>query len=306
MILIISHKEDYTTDFLVNILNKRNLPYFRLNTDDIGIRHKITYSSDSNNSISLDGYTNFNSVWFRRTKPPNLEFSRHNEQAFFIKDFRSFLKNLWLSLDIKNWVSYPEHIYKAENKLYQLQIAQSLNFKIPKTIISTDKVEIKNFYKNNNGRLIIKPLSGGRFIENGKPKLIFTNKVIEDHILENSGFVSFPMIFQEEILKEYELRVTVVGDQVFSAKVDSQSNINTKTDWRKDRIKFYKYNLPNEISEKCIELVSALNLKFGAIDLIKTKSSYVFLEINPNGQWVWVENDTGLKISDAIIKYLTE
>ena len=306
MILIISHKEDYTSDYLINILNKREIPYHRLNTDDIGIKHDINYQSGSNIRISIDGYENFKSIWFRRTKSPDFSFSNENERAFFVKDFKAFLNNLWSSLDVKNWISHPYNIDKAENKLYQLKIAKSIGFDIPQTIVSTDKEKIELFFKDNNEQVIIKPLFGGRFFENGKAKLIFTNKVKKEHILNGKDFISFPMIFQQEIIKEYELRVTVVDDKVFSAKVDSQSNVSTQLDWRKDRTQFTKYNLPESITEKCKEIVRTLNLKFGAIDLIKTDSGYVFLEINPNGQWVWIENDTGLKISDEIIKLLTK
>ncbi|WP_345005774.1 hypothetical protein [Snuella lapsa] len=121
--------------------------------------------------------------------------------------------------------------------------------------------------------------------------------------------MEFPLvkinIFQNEISKEYELRVTVVNGKIFAAKIDSQSNDNTKLDWRKGRLKFSRYRLPQHIEEMCLRITSKLNLNFGAIDLIKTKNNYVFLEINPNGQWVWIENDTGLNISDEIINFLT-
>ena len=79
----------------------------------------------------------------------------------------------------------------------------------------------------------------------------------------------------------------------------------SKTDWRKGNLKFYKSSLPEDISMKCVQLVKELNLSFGAIDIIKNiKGEYFFLEINPNGQWVWIENETKLKISHELIKQL--
>jgi len=116
-----------------------------------------------------------------------------------------------------------------------------------------------------------------------------------------------PSIFQEYIEKDYELRITVVGERVFSAKVESQHNEKTKIDWRKEKLKFTEYKLPDAISKKCVLLLKTLDLNFGAIDLIKTKSGeYIFLEINPNGQWAWIEFDTKLEISEAIISFLTQ
>ena len=79
----------------------------------------------------------------------------------------------------------------------------------------------------------------------------------------------------------------------------------TKIDWRKKKIPFQPYLLPNEISEKCLALTQKLNLSFGAIDIIRNKNGeYIFLEINPNGQWAWLETEAGLKISDEIINFL--
>jgi glutathione synthase/RimK-type ligase-like ATP-grasp enzyme len=100
--------------------------------------------------------------------------------------------------------------------------------------------------------------------------------------------------------------VTVIGEKVFSAKINSQILNETKIDWRKKKMPFEKYELPKGISDKCILITKKLQLSFGAIDLIKKlNGEYVFLEINPNGQWAWLETELDLKISDEIINYLT-
>lgn len=304
MILIISHKDDYTTDYLVNILNKRGISYHRLNTEDIGTIHKISILYDPKRTTSIDKYNSFHSVWFRRTKLPNNKFLSQDEHNFYNRDFRFFLNSFWQTIKANKWLSNPDVVYRAENKLLQLSVAHKSGFSIPETVISTEKLKVRKFYEKHKGNIILKPMFEGRYFEDGEQKLIFTNKVKEKH-LNKEDYCLFPIIFQEEIQKEYELRVTVVDDTVFSAKVNSQSKNNTKVDWRRDRLKFEPYSLPEEIKLKCIELTKQLGLSFGAIDLIKTKDQYVFLEINPNGQWVWIESDTGLKISDAIINYLT-
>lgn len=305
MILIISHKDDYTTDYLVNILNKRKISYHRLNTEDIGAKHEVTVLYEPKLVTQIDHQNFFQSVWFRRTKLPENRISSPVEQKFYDRDFRLFLNSFWTTIRTDKWLSYPDFVYRAENKLLQLSIAHELGLKTPETIISTDRIKIKEFHKKHNGNIILKPLFEGRFIEGGEQKLIFTNKVKEVH-LKQEDYLLFPIIFQEEISKDYELRVTVVDDKVFSAKVNSQSKESTKVDWRRDRLKFELYSLPKEIELKCIKLVKKLGLAFGAIDLIRSNDQYIFLEINPNGQWVWIESDTGLKISEAIINYLID
>lgn len=246
----------------------------------------------------------FKAVWFRRVKVPIVAFDSIEENDFYNKDLQSFFGNLWNTLSTDKWLSNPNAIYKAENKILQLSVARRIGFTIPNTIISTDSKIIQTFCLENKQRIIIKPISKSRFKTGGEEKIIFTSSLQTNHVGDES-FVSFPMIFQNEIEKEYELRVTVVGNEIFAAKVDSQSDSDSKLDWRRKRLKFEPYNLPFDIQKLALRLVQELGLGFGAIDIIKTKYGYVFLEINPNGQWVWIESDTGLKISDAIIQYLT-
>lgn len=306
MILIVSHKEDFTTDYLVNILNKKNVKYLRFNTDDIVDKHKILIHSENNKiSISIDDVKKFHSVWYRRTKIPNVLFDNIIERNLFSKDIINFTKSIFQLITAEKWLSNPYKISDSENKLLQLKYAVEIGFKVPNTIISNTKNEIINFYKENSENVILKPLYNGRVIDGENQKLIFTNKLNFDEFLKDE-FLSFPILFQENVQKDYEIRVTIVDKKIFSAKVKSQENPNSKIDWRRERLKFEPIVLPNEINKMCLEIVHRLGLNFGAIDLIKDKNGdYIFLEINPNGQWVWIEIDTGLKISDAIIEFLT-
>jgi glutathione synthase/RimK-type ligase-like ATP-grasp enzyme len=125
------------------------------------------------------------------------------------------------------------------------------------------------------------------------------------HIEKLNDFDITPCIFQELVEKDIELRITVIGEKVFVAGINSQTNEISKIDWRRGELKFYETIIPQNIETMCIALVKKLNLRFGAIDMIKDKNgNFVFLEINPNGQWVWIENETGLKISEALIDEL--
>ncbi|GEL12033.1 RimK-like ATP-grasp domain-containing protein [Flavobacterium glycines] len=300
-ILIITHKEDYTSDFVINKLNLRNVKYKRFNCEDIINKN---YKIDNNFKLEFDGETNFGSVWFRRTKLPIIENQNLAEKAYLLSEYESLLKNLFSTIDAK-WLSNPFSIYQAENKLYQLRLAKSLGFKTPNTLVTNSKEDLKTFYFNNSKSVIIKPLSQSRINNNNETEYIFTNILKESHIEELEKYDLTPCIFQEKIEKSIELRVTVVGKNVFTAGVNSQILEATKTDWRKEKLEFYPEEIPNDIKEKCISLVKMLNLKFGAIDLIKDKEgNYIFLEINPNGQWAWIENETGLNISDSIINEL--
>lgn len=303
MILIITHKQDYTADFVVNKLNKRGIQYKRLNCEDL-LNTKYSFNLDQKYNFSFDGVDNFHSVWFRRIKFPELIGLQEEEKNYIITEYDSLLKNLFAVIDAK-WLSNPKHIYNAENKILQLKEAKKIGFNVPSTIITNDKQKIIDFYKQNNRDIIIKPLAQTRINYKNDAAFIFTNKVNEDLISSIDQYDITPCIIQQNIKKEYEIRVTVVNDKVFAASVYSQSNENTKIDWRKESLNFNAIEIPKEISEKCVQLLNALQIKFGAIDLIKTPNGeYIFLEINPNGQWAWIEMQTGQNISDEIIKYL--
>jgi glutathione synthase/RimK-type ligase-like ATP-grasp enzyme len=304
MILIITHKTDFTADFVINKLNHNSIKYKRFNCEDI-LNYNCSVRINEKLNYSILHENRFNAVWFRRTQLPEISDLPVNEKIYILNEIDSLINNLFAIIDTK-WVSHPLFVYKAEDKLFQLKVARDLGFEIPDTLITNSKEELKSFYYEQNGRIIVKPISQTRIENKETPSFIFTNKITREQIDKLDNFDLTPCIYQKEIEKEYELRVTVVGDNVFSAAIDSQSDSETKIDWRKKKLTFYKIEIPKPLEYLCVEIVKKLNLSFGAIDLIKSKDGhYIFLEINPNGQWAWIETQTGLNISEAIMNELT-
>ena len=304
MIFIITHKDDFTVDFVIEKLNKKGIRYYRFNCEDIDSR-EYSFSLGNSTNYHINNIDKINSVWFRRTKLPEIETKNSAEKLFLLNEYDALLSNIYQILSPKKWLSKPIYVYEAENKLLQLKLASLIGLIFPDTLVTNDKTAVVDFFKKHKSKVIIKPLSQGRIIDNNQTKNIFTNLLSKEYIDNIDKYTLTPSILQPYIEKEYEIRVTIVNGKVFSAKVDSQKLENTKIDWRKEKISFSKYSLPQEISDKCLTLVEKLNLSFGAIDLIKTSNGeYVFLEINPNGQWAWIEFDTGLPISDEIINFL--
>jgi glutathione synthase/RimK-type ligase-like ATP-grasp enzyme len=99
----------------------------------------------------------------------------------------------------------------------------------------------------------------------------------------------------------------MVGERAFAVLIDSQKDNETQIDWRRGEIplKHLIIELPNNILSQCVSLLKILNLRFGAIDFILDKSgNFIFLEINPNGQWAWIEKQTEYDISNEIVNLL--
>ncbi|MFW5795528.1 MAG: MvdC/MvdD family ATP grasp protein [Bacillota bacterium] len=316
MILIISNKEDITTDFLINKLNNYCIKYFRLNTDEILRSIALNFDFANNkyniydkNTDSVINLSDIKSVYFRRPKLPKISGNLSTGEELFVKNEIKFtLEGLYKILDNKFWINNVYRIREAENKIYQLLFARKLGFSIPSSLISTVEKSTRDFIEKNNNNCIIKPIKSGLIQDDKDPKNIFTSLLSKKDI-KNLDRVKFcPSYFQKNITKKADIRVTVVGKKIFAAKISSQEYKETSIDWRKGnniRLDYNKIKLPAVIRNKCIDMTRNLGLTFSAIDLIlNKKDEYIFLEINPNGQWAWIENRLGYSISSELINLL--
>ena len=201
------------------------------------------------------------------------------------------------------------HIRHAENKQLQLQVARDLGLDIPRTLTTNDAAAVRAFAKSCEDGMVTKMLSSFAIYDEGKELVVFTNPVKPDDLADLSGLNLCPATFQELLPKSLEIRATVVGDRVMSAAVDSQISARAVHDWRRDGVRmiqdWQEYQLPNEVEEKVLRLMDYFSLNYGAIDVILTPDGrHVFLELNPCGEFFWLERTPGLPISGAIADVL--
>ena len=135
--------------------------------------------------------------------------------------------------------------------------------------------------------------------------LLFTRRVRREELSRITQRAhNCPIILQEYIEKDFELRITIVGNKTFACAIHSQKSKKTSEDWRRydiDNTPHEIFDLPRDINDKLVSLVKHLGLVFGCIDMIVTpKGEFVFLEINPNGQWLWIERLTGMPIGEEL------
>lgn len=315
-VLIITNKGDITTDFIVRELKSQNISFYRLNTEEITKSISLSFNIEEKEFTILDKSSNsryncfdFTSVYYRRPEIPSINIDKlsNGEQIFVRNELSYFLEGLYKILKNALWFSPVYAIREAENKVHQLIKAQELGFEIPKSLLTTEYEAALDFFNSTSSNCIIKPIKSGLINESENDKVVFTSKISE-FPEEPSAIQNCPSFFQEHIGKIADLRVTVVGNKVFATEILSQENEDTKVDWRRGEnvLIHRKVTLPKDIHDKCILLVSDLNLKFGAVDFIIDKEgNYIFLEINPNGQWAWIENQTNYPISKEIVKILT-
>lgn len=183
----------------------------------------------------------------------------------------------------------------AENKLAQLACARTVGLTIPDTLITNDPQKIRHFITSHlsNG-VIYKPFKPAIWESDGNVAIVYTSTVQLDDLPEDEVLKLSPAIFQEQVPKTYELRVTCMGHEVVTAQLNSQATTTGRVDWRMASEKemcIERVTIPKTIEHKCRAMLDSLGLVFGCFDFVVTPSGeYVFLEVNQMGQFLWIED----------------
>ena len=206
-------------------------------------------------------------------------------------------------------MDHLHHIRHAENKQLQLQVAREFGLDTPRTLTTNDRIAVLAFAKSCEAGMVTKMLSSFAIYEAGKELVVFTNPVTPEDLADLSGLSLCPATFQELLTKSLEIRVTVVGQRVMSAAVDSQVSARATHDWRRDGVRmihdWQPYQLPSAVEEKILRLMHYFSLNYGAIDIILTPDGrHIFIELNPCGEFFWLERSPGLPISEVIAELL--
>lgn len=324
MVLIFTNKEDSHPNFVIERLAASGVPVFRLNTEALLTDYEFSWWADAfgcdftirckSNGLSVRG-SEVTAVWDRRPeKPAELPIvstesvNRHNlKEAFgFLYFIRYYLKDVPSIGSIAN--DRP-----ASSKMLQMKYAMEVGFNIPPTCFSNTKEAVSG-YVSEGRNYVLKPIENDSLWdeEAGTQWVFFAARTTAEDLLgaPEDAYSQTVSFIQEYVDKAFELRLTVVGDKVFACKIDSQAQQDDtgRIDWRQGcdhGIKWSRFDLPESIAGKCTAFLRRMGLNFGCFDFIVTPSGeYVFLECNPNGQWLWIELETGLPISQAIAEFL--
>ena len=240
------------------------------------------------------------SFWWRRPQTFVMpEGMGANERAFALTELSTALQGMWQASEAL-WVNDIVRDAAAAHKPWQLELARRIGLSIPDTLITTDPAQARAFWQARGGEVIYKP-----FLQTFH-SWRETRKLKREELPLLDQLRLAPVIFQSLVPGAADLRVTIIGSEVFPAAVDLEK-VEYALDVRLNQQAYKRHDLPPAVSEALLRLMRELGLEYGAIDLRLTPDGeYVFFEVNPAGQFLFVEHACGLPISKALAAHLAK
>ncbi|MFF2957369.1 ATP-grasp ribosomal peptide maturase [Streptomyces sp. NPDC057963] len=309
-VLVATEADDVTSDMVITELNRRNVPVARFNPADIGA--DLTVSARFGTcpapvagqvctpSRTVD-LTHIRSVYWRRPVWPAFDHLGADDARFAAAQARYGLGGILYALDGPLWVNHPLRNAAADYKPTQLAVAQRLGLTVPPTLVTNDPDEARSFVASHD-QVVFKTLRWTPCRRDGVPVTGWADPVTAPEIDESVRVV--PHLFQAVVDKVADLRVLVVGREAFAVRIQSGM-----LDWRKDysALSYSVVDLPDRMGKALLAYLEHFGLVSGSFDLAVDKVGDLWwLELNPNGQWGWLEESTGLAMSAAFADLLTQ
>lgn len=310
-VVVLTQPLDVTADYVVAELSARSVPVFRCDLAqfpqtlsvaarlaDGGWRGTLHLPS---RGLDLDEVG-----WIYYRRPTMFTLPEHLNQVQRHWSLRQARLGLGGVLAAHPWwLNHPADIAAAEYKPVQLALAAQAGLTVPPTLITNDAEQARRFAQQH-GTIYTKPLAPGLIIDESTAKLLYATQITAADIDDTVAVTAH--LFQRAVPKAYEVRLTVVDGNHFAVRIDADSP-DARVDWRSDypHLRYQPITTPQPIRTAVDRLMTRLRLRYGALDFVVTPDNeWVFLEINPNGQWAWIQDATGLPIAAAIADALTQ
>lgn len=312
VILILAQATDLTADAVVDALRARDADVARVDTADFPLSLQLAAMP---NRASSSG-----SMWTQGRELPldavRAVYRRHPAQFTFPADLSVAEHRLAtlesvagiggvLAAQSWRWIDRPSAVADASYKPLQLRRAVECGMNVPESLVTNSGPHAREFAKQLGGDIIYKSLSTGVITEEGGLRIVYTTRLRPDD-LEDRTISTCCHLFQRWVPKAFDVRMTVVGTNVFAVAVHTTS-AEAHTDWRSryDDLTYEICEVPDDVHDAAIRYLRSFNLTYGAFDFSVTPDQqWWFLECNPSGQWGWIADETGLPIADALAEEL--
>lgn len=306
--MVVTEADDPTADMVITELNRRAVPVVRFNPADIGGDLAVSARFGTGPAL-LSGQvrtpsrtadlSGIRSLYWRRPTWPAFEHLGEADARFAAAQVRHGLGGVLYGLPGCRYVNHPLRNAEAEHKPLQLAVARRLGLTVPPTLVTNDLGEARRFIGSHRDA-IHKVLRWTPYRQGGTGLTTWTEPVTADEL--DASVTVVPHLFQARVDKVADLRVVVVGDQVFAVRIDSDL-----LDWRKDysALGYVVVDLPDSLEKALVAYLEQFGLSSGSFDLaVDRAGDFHWLELNPNGQWGWLEDETGLPLTVAFADLL--
>jgi glutathione synthase/RimK-type ligase-like ATP-grasp enzyme len=306
MILIVSVENDLHALTIRRTLASRGQPVALLECDRIstGSGLDLHLGADGNlRSAAIQVHKRLDLrdvdvIWWRRVRADQQfhgDTPTVHEVQLINNDCRGALEGVLRTSVRGQWISDPGATDRASNKIWQLAAASACGFRVPETLVSQSATQVKDFTSRLDGRVIVKPVVGTA------GPLLFTQFIGDVDQLDPTSFTLAPALYQEFIPGTRHIRLNCFGQQSHAAAIDTQ-----ELDWRPNlNIPITEWPVPPEVDGRVRRVLDALGLEMGVIDLKLTPAGeLVWLEVNPQGQFLFLEGITGIPLSEYFADFL--
>lgn len=317
MILILSDRNDLSTIHICQWLQYWRVPFFRIDGEDDVFLERLSLRPGedaqfilqcNNRRLVLD---DIRCSWYRR--------GRLNLFYEGISTFSNIILNRVMTAHLSGELKILEQFFYyllekkphigtfskgSMNKLAVLHEAVSLGLKTPQTYVVTNG----NALSDTPARLITKSISENiNFSTEGEWYMSYTEEMGRSAMQKSF----FPSLFQELVAKEADLRIFYLCGEFYTMSIRSQENAQTEIDFRKyddeQPNRFVPFLLPDCVESKLHLLMQCVGLQTGSIDMVLTREGeYVFLEVNPVGQFNMTSIPCNYNLEKRIAQKLCE
>lgn len=312
-VLILARDLDPSADEMVTALRDRGTPVVRVNTAWFPAQLSISaglrgghWSGQLRTPAHVVDLDEIHAVWYRSPEAyqmPAALSGAERHHAFL--EAKYGLGGILSSLDAL-WVNHPARIADASYKPIQLVQAHAAGLTVPDTLITNEPEAVREFAAE--GRTITKLLGANTISEEGTRKLSWTRVLGDTDLADLCGIEVTTHLMQRWVPKQHEARVIVIGDHLTAVAIHAGSD-QTKVDWRTDydALSYEVVDLPGPVARGVRELMLSFGLIYGALDFVVTPAGeWTFLEVNPGGQYGWLETTAGVPFTDVLADLLTK
>lgn len=313
--LVLSNTKDATADYLCSRLVDAGVPFDRFDTDAPLDAVQLSLKDDDL-QFSWNGRVvrphQIRAVVFRRPVPFTApacgdEYLQRHASAEWAEAIEGFLANI----PVNRWINHPARNFMASHKVHQLVEARRCGLQVPPWIVTTNPLDAERFLESHGPEAVAKPLASG-YIERADAvddTLIYTQSINRSHTALFDRLPGCPVLFQSRIHKRTDIRLIVMDHRFAAASLTAEEAGGAqRLDIRRDNMRDVRYAsmiVPSHVTDGVAKLMGGYGLRFAALDFaIDIEDRWLFLEVNPNGQWAWLDragaSDVGQLFIDAL------